>query len=61
MCDAVRLAVKDVAPAARLLDPDQVSGELEKRISDYWGPDHGISQAELHATARDVIEASVKG
>jgi hypothetical protein len=50
--------VRDVAPAAGLLTDEQISQELEKRINEYWGVDHGISQAELRATARDVMNSA---
>lgn len=59
LVDAVKKAVQDVAPAARLLNDEQVSHELEKRIREYWGADHGISQTELRATARDVMKISL--
>jgi hypothetical protein len=50
-----------VAPAAGLLTGEQVSEELEKRINEYWGADHGISQDELRATARDVLKSAPRG
>lgn len=60
LVDAVRKAVQDVIPAAGPLTDEQVSYELEKRIQEYWGADHGISQAELRATARDVMKIAPK-
>lgn len=58
LCDAVARAVRETAPASGLLDQERVADDLEKRISAYWGPDHGISRTELLATARDAMTAS---
>ncbi len=59
LCDALAQAVRDIRPVAAALDTEALAVELDRRISAYWGPGHGISWTELANTARDV-QASVR-
>ena len=58
--DAVTQAVRDILPVAGSLDAGALAVELEKRVSWYWGPDHGMGRAELLATAHDVKSTATR-
>ncbi|WP_334684056.1 hypothetical protein [Arthrobacter sp. CAN_A6] len=59
LLEAVARAVREVAPLADQADLDSITSELEARICDYWGEYHGITCAEMIATARDVKASAV--
>lgn len=54
LCHAVTRAVREILPRVRSLDIDAISSEIRSRVCTYWGPHHGMSDAEIQATARDV-------
>ena len=58
LCHAVTRAVREILPRVRSLDVDAISAEIRNGVCTYWGPNHGMSDAEFQATARDVKRGS---
>ena len=61
LCHAVTRAVREILPRVRSLDIDAISTEIRNLVCAYWGPHHGMSDAEIQATARDVKRSAERG
>jgi hypothetical protein len=57
LAEALRHAVQDVRPHIGARSCEALAAELEARLTVHWGPDHGITAAEMLATARDITTA----
>lgn len=58
LCHAIARAVREILPNARSMDTDAISREISTLVCSYWGPNHGMSDAEIDATAQDVKRSS---
>lgn len=54
LCHAIARAVREISPAVRALDAEAIGTEIRNRVCNYWGSDHGLTDAEIAATAQDV-------
>jgi hypothetical protein len=54
LCEALTRAARDVTPIAGSASPEALADELQDRLADYWGADHGIGWAELLVIAGDI-------
>lgn len=61
LLEALTRAVREVSPLAVCAGIDAITAELEVRICGYWRKDHGMTAAELIATAWDVKANAIAG
>ncbi|WP_394250715.1 hypothetical protein [Arthrobacter pityocampae] len=54
VADALVLAVRDIRARIAGMDNAAVALELDRLLTHYWGPEHGITAHEMLATARDI-------
>lgn len=52
--EALSCAIREVRPAAERASAEAVAALLGEHVTRSWGADHGMSDEELLATARDL-------
>lgn len=59
--EALTCAVRAVRPAVDRCTNETLAKMLDEQLTRYCGTDHGMSQNELMATARDLKTAAASG